>query len=197
VSTGGPTIARRPKVYVYYRVFTTPHGAIPTKQPVDRRNQYLGRIEAVRVTPPHTVGSLIRCICKCEGVVRFRFARLFLSQSSPNPMDRLEHTAILSGSGPGSDHRRPLALVLGDDSDVYRKVIMARVAAVPSANQEASWLSYRAGEILYTDGVVQRKATKLRKSPTTNSSQPTYRVRDANGKTGMVPIRDFSKPSKT
>ena len=166
---------------MYYRIFIT-DGAIPTRQPVDARNLYLGRIEAVQVTPPHTVGSVIRCICKLEDIGRFRFARLFLSSSSPSPMDRLEQVDILTGTGPGSDPRKPLALVLADGLDGFGKVIVAKnpSSSKPSsllgcstlinmyctAQQDRAWLTYREGEILYTDGIVQRKATKLSKSAT-------------------------------
>ena len=207
---------------MYYRIFIT-DGAVPTRQPADARNLYLGRIEAVQVTPPHTVGSVIRCICKLEGIGRFRFARLFLSSSSPSPMDRFEHVDILTGTGPGSDPRRPLALVLADGLDGFGKVIVAKnPSSEPSsllpnsccsalidmsctAQQDSAWLTYRKGEILYTDGIVQRKATKLSRSSThseclvrsqpqlalfsvryAESAQHTYRAKDPNGNIGCT-----------
>ena len=110
---------------MYYRVFTA-DGAIPSKQPVDEQNPFLGYIEAVHITPPQTVASIIRCMCKVEQITRYHFAKLFVFDATATLMDEKEALAILTGSGPGSDYRRPLALVLGPESDVFTRSIMAK-----------------------------------------------------------------------
>jgi len=110
---------RRPKVFLYYKVFR-PDGVIPCKEPVNPRNPYLARIEAVHITPPQTVASLIRCIVKKEerefGSVPLKSdplnTELFEAPSSLAPMKQEQHLAIMNGSGPGSDPRKPLALVI-------------------------------------------------------------------------------------
>ena len=109
-----------------YYTFFTKTGAIPCKNPVDKQDPYLGRVEARRIAPPHTVESVIRCICHVEEDSRDHYSQLFLSASSASPMDRQERVAILTGSGPGSNPRQPLALLLLDESDAYSKVIVAK-----------------------------------------------------------------------
>jgi hypothetical protein len=110
---------------VYYRIFTA-DGAIPSNRPADEQNPWLGCIEAVHITPPQTVASIIRCMCKVEQIARFHFAKLFLFDATAVQMDEKEALSILSGSGPGSDITRPLALVLGPTSDVFTTPIMAK-----------------------------------------------------------------------
>ena len=106
---------------VYYSVFTAT-GAVRCRRPVDRQNPYLGRIDAMLIPPPHTVGSIISCMCKIERAPRYGFAQLFQSASSASPLDRGERVALLNGSGPGSDPRNPLALLLPERDRTHHKL---------------------------------------------------------------------------
>jgi hypothetical protein len=102
---------------VYYKVFK-PDGVIPCKKPVNPRDPYLARIEAVHIAPPQTVWSAIRCICKAEGIGRpseIVVMELFESVTKAAPMERHQHLPILKRTfwkrGLGSDPRKPLSLV--------------------------------------------------------------------------------------
>ncbi|KAJ7929454.1 hypothetical protein B0H13DRAFT_1859664 [Mycena leptocephala] len=53
---------------VYYRVYT-PDAAIHSKSAWDAKDQFLGRIAANSIPPPHNVGSLKRCIAHTEGLL--------------------------------------------------------------------------------------------------------------------------------
>jgi hypothetical protein len=92
---------------------------------VNPRDPYLAWIEAVHIAPPQTVASIIRCILKKEGRKRdssSRKSKLFEAPSSLAPLEREKHLAITNGSGPGSDPRKPLALLI---ADAFNKTIYA------------------------------------------------------------------------
>jgi hypothetical protein len=117
MSSSFPPATSGSDVYpVYYKIFR-PEGAIPCKEPVNPRDPYLARIEAVHITPPQTVASMIRCILKKEEIdfdsLGFK-PELFKASSSTTPMKHGTRLAIMEGSGPGSDPRKPLALVFVD-----------------------------------------------------------------------------------
>jgi hypothetical protein len=83
--------------------------------PVDNKNPYLACIDGHLVTPPHTVASIKRCICKVETIInKDQDVQLFGSASETTPMGDNEHIAILDGTGPGSSPKQPLALVCKD-----------------------------------------------------------------------------------
>jgi hypothetical protein len=99
---------------VYYQVFKA-DGVIACKEPVDPQDPYLARIEADHITPPHTVASFIKCICKAEAIEKVRWAtscKLFESAFSESAMDDKKHLAVLDESGLGSNPQKPLALVV-------------------------------------------------------------------------------------
>jgi hypothetical protein len=155
---------------VYYKIFR-PEGAIPCKQPVKPRDLYLARIEAAHITPPQTVASMIRCMLKKEEFDSFALkSELFEASSSLAPMEQEKHLAIMSGSGPGSDRRKPLALVIADafDKKICATIdcsewtecasdwILAHFLWEGYGEGNSRWLSFARGDILHTDGILRR-----------------------------------------
>ncbi|KIM73953.1 hypothetical protein PILCRDRAFT_828691 [Piloderma croceum F 1598] len=99
--------------YLFFRVFDE-DGAIPTKNPPYSGDPYLGRIEAKSVCPPHTVASVRFRLAKAEGFDnRKTRSTLFLTISSPSPMNDDGRVDIFSGNGPGAVPHEPLALCIG------------------------------------------------------------------------------------
>ncbi|KAJ7852182.1 hypothetical protein B0H14DRAFT_2354892 [Mycena olivaceomarginata] len=72
---------------VYYRVYT-PDAANHSKSAWDAKDQFLGRIAANSIPPPHNVGSLKRCIAHTEGLLEAcgSSISLFVSPASQIPM---------------------------------------------------------------------------------------------------------------
>jgi hypothetical protein len=54
---------------VYYRIYNK-GGAIATKMSFDTDDEFLGRVDTLSVTPPHTVASLGSRIASAESVVK-------------------------------------------------------------------------------------------------------------------------------
>jgi hypothetical protein len=125
---------------VYYKVFKA-DGVIACKEPVDSQDPYLARIEADHITPPHTVASIRKCICKAEGIESARWVttcKLFESAFSESAMDDKKHIAVLDESGPGSDPQKPLALVV---TNRLEKVMLARCSSRGKQTTYAFWLN--------------------------------------------------------
>lgn len=100
-----------PKFSVFYRMYTD-YVAIPSRRPVYSCDQYLGRILATDVAPPHTAASIKRHICKMEAVGNTSPATIFIPVFSQSPMNDTEYVPILDESCPGSTPDAPLALVV-------------------------------------------------------------------------------------
>jgi hypothetical protein len=157
-------------VPVYYRIFG-PEGAISCKEPVNRRDPYLGQIEALHVPPPQTVASVIRCINRKEEIEFDSLTQkmvLFETLSSLAAMEREKHLAITNGSGPGSDPRKPLALVIADAFDrticatnetrerteCASDWILAHFRCEEMGQSDSRWLNLARGNVLRTDGIL-------------------------------------------
>jgi hypothetical protein len=96
---------------VYYRVYTE-DGLLLSKSAVRTGDRSLGRILGMAVTPPHTVLSLKKCLCRVEGFKDGQTMELFDSCTAQSPMDDKRTISLLTESGPGSSQCKPLALVV-------------------------------------------------------------------------------------
>ena len=98
---------------VYYRIYSTEYGAIPSKTSAAPGDPFLGRIKAISVAPPHTVNAVKLSIEKVEKIrVKDRTSTsLFLTPYSQSPMADAGKITILNLTGPGSTPQEPLALV--------------------------------------------------------------------------------------
>lgn len=75
-------------------------------------NLNLGCVKAYYVTPPHTVASIKRYIRKVESIPDQSVFDLYMDSQSREPLNDDELVPIMTGTGPGSDPREPLALVI-------------------------------------------------------------------------------------
>jgi hypothetical protein len=96
---------------VYYRLYLADE-AVASKLPVYSNNEYIGRIDATCVSPPHTAGTISRFIAKREGITNP--IALFSTISNPAPTNDQDLLAIFTGTGPGSAPQDPVALVMID-----------------------------------------------------------------------------------
>ena len=97
---------------VYYRVY---HSccAITTKRPAYLNDKYIGRIRSKWVTPPHTAGSLKRCLCSMENIDP-KLAKLFASGSNQSALadDSEAPISLKSNQTLGLTPEDPVILVL-------------------------------------------------------------------------------------
>ena len=99
---------------VYYRLYTK-DGAIESYNHIYSNDQSIGRILTKAVTPPHTVSSLKRYLCKIEGFAEAKNSDLYEtlpSQSAITPDST--RISLLGQSGIGSSVDDPAALVMGN-----------------------------------------------------------------------------------
>jgi hypothetical protein len=146
---------------VYYQVYKK-RGAVPSKQPADPSDSYVGRISVDSVPPPHTAKSIIRCISKVEEIENSMQSQLFINISSESPIDE-GYISILTSDRPGSTPEDPLAFVepyppftnpmrvttswCQSDFTLINNVILTYFLA---SSSYPGWLVTRAGEILRT-----------------------------------------------
>jgi hypothetical protein len=98
-------------ISVYYRIYTE-SGLVLSKSAAGTGDRSLGRIIGMAVTPPHTVLSLKKCLCRVEGFKDGQTMELFDSCTAQSPMDDKSTISLLTESGPGSSQHKPLALVV-------------------------------------------------------------------------------------
>ncbi|KIJ93182.1 hypothetical protein K443DRAFT_684745 [Laccaria amethystina LaAM-08-1] len=79
---------------------------------VYNNNDYLGRISAKSITPPHSVTSFTRCVLKVEGFTGVAKSELFASVSSQFPMESSTLLSVLGDPGPGLSEYEPMAPVI-------------------------------------------------------------------------------------
>ncbi|KAJ7218448.1 hypothetical protein GGX14DRAFT_437036 [Mycena pura] len=139
--------------HVYYRVYT-PSGAVRAKTAATASDdQFLGRIPARAVPPPHNVASLKRCLARaerCMGVLRLAGlgAGALALYADPYAAVPMRDDARLELLGPGATHgaapETPLVVVLPHDLPATEAA--ADDLAVEDAREHTQYLYYR----LYT-----------------------------------------------
>jgi hypothetical protein len=146
---------------VYYQVYKK-RGAVPSKQPADPNDAYVGRISVDSVPPPHTAKSIIRCISKVEHIENSMQSQLYVNISSESPIEE-GYISILTSDRPGFTPEDPLAFVepypaftnpmrvitswCQSDFTLIKNVMLTYFLA---SNSHPGWLVTRAGEILHT-----------------------------------------------
>jgi len=147
----------------------------------------------MHITPPRNVASTMLCMCRTEGTVT-AYPQMFASASDKTPMRNDKYLSI--GSGPGSHPLKPLALVIRDfasfdttavapleTGDVDPSMFCQAIFATGSWKEslEPQWLSYKKGDILYTDG-------KKLCVPWRRHALCAYRARTADSRVGFIDI---------
>jgi len=111
---------------------------------------YTGRVAASHVTPPHTVKSVKRLLCKHEGVLDVDRTELFSALSSESELGDQDRLQVLAEGGPGSLAKDPMALVI-NDSPPYSEIIHGRAEAMypyTPPDEEPYEISIKKGDIL-------------------------------------------------
>ncbi|EDR15485.1 uncharacterized protein LACBIDRAFT_321352 [Laccaria bicolor S238N-H82] len=95
---------------VYYRVYTK-DGPLESYHPVYSNDRFISRIASSSVRLPHTAASLMRNLCKIEGLA-LQNCILFQSLSEMTPLDNSIHLSLRGTTGPGASDLNPTALVV-------------------------------------------------------------------------------------
>ncbi|KIK05984.1 hypothetical protein K443DRAFT_3517 [Laccaria amethystina LaAM-08-1] len=97
--------------YVYYRLYTKV-GAFESNHALYCNDRFIGRIPSKLFSPPHTVASIKRSLCKLEGLSEPDKALVFSPFSSPAPKEDSARLFLYAPSGPGLSEQDPIALVV-------------------------------------------------------------------------------------
>ena len=98
---------------VYYQIYDK-GGAIASKMSFDTDDEFLGRVDTLSVTPPHTVASLGSRIASAEGVVKSKI-QLFKDTDGDAPMNDNDQLSLLAQTYPGCAEDDPIAVVVCED----------------------------------------------------------------------------------
>jgi WD40 repeat protein len=97
---------------VYYQIFSA-DGVVESKCSYNENNPYTGRVIASHITPPRTVESIKRFLCKREKISNFQHTDLLVSiLTSMTELSSQGYPQILALDGPGSVADDPMALVI-------------------------------------------------------------------------------------
>ena len=94
---------------VYYQIYDK-GGAIATKMSFDTDDEFLGRVDALSITPPHTVASLGSRIANAEGVVKSKI-QIFKDTDGDALMNDYDQLSLLAQTYPGCAEDDPIAVV--------------------------------------------------------------------------------------
>ena len=94
---------------VYYQVYDK-GGAIATKMSFVTDDEFLGRVDTLSVTPPHTVASLRARIVSAEGLVKSTI-QLFKDTDGDALMNDNDQFSLLAQTYPGCTEDDPIAIV--------------------------------------------------------------------------------------
>jgi hypothetical protein len=169
------------KQYLYYQVYKA-HGAIPSKQPADSNDPFVGRISIDSIPPPHTAATILRCISKAEELPNSRKSQLFTSISSESPIGDA-HVSMLTGDRPGSTPDDPMAFL------VSKFAGQIRVTGQHIYGQtDPNWLTCTVGEILDITHEEPRNQTYIQNGARFKAKQkyPAYEAMNNAGKVGFV-----------
>ena len=96
---------------MYYRLYTK-LGALESNHALYHNDRFIGRIPSKLFSPPHTVASIKRFLCKLEGLSGPDKALVFTPLSSAVPKDDSARLSLYAPSGPGLSEHDPIALVV-------------------------------------------------------------------------------------
>ena len=95
---------------VHYRVYTK-DGPLKSNHPIYSNDPFISRIASSSVRPPHTAASLMRCLCRIEGLAQ-QNCILFQSLSEMTALNDSIHLSLRGPAGPGASDLDPMALVV-------------------------------------------------------------------------------------
>ncbi|EDQ98061.1 uncharacterized protein LACBIDRAFT_296078 [Laccaria bicolor S238N-H82] len=118
---GGKSTKRTGPSYVYYRLYTK-LGAFESNHALYHNDPFIGRIPSKLFSPPHTVASIKRSLCKFEGLSEPDKALVFTPLSSPALKEDSARLSLKAPSGPGLSEHDPIALIV--ESEKRTKEVM-------------------------------------------------------------------------
>ena len=119
---------------VYYRLYTK-DGPIKSNNPIYANNPFISRTLPIFVTPPRTVLSVKKYLCKIEGLSGPKGSTLFESLSSQTAVEESFRLAVKESSGPGVSEDDPLVLVVGVEDAEKRSASTAQSEGLLEAVQ--------------------------------------------------------------
>lgn len=175
--------------YLYYQIYDK-GGAIATKMSFDTDDEFLGRVDTLSVTPPHTVASLGSRIASAEGLVKNKI-QLFKDTDGDALMNDNDQLPLLAQTYPGCTEDDPIAVVVHEDepqvgeNNMFSKQIRATTTWTPTSENLSVWLPTTNGEILHTDGV-RITQMYIDGSGAGSTSYGGYMAINASGKKGFT-----------
>ncbi|KAJ7631479.1 hypothetical protein B0H17DRAFT_1109175 [Mycena rosella] len=135
--------------YLYYHLFTqfdedTSATRFHPNEPA------LGRVEKIRISPPHTAATTKRCIAKAEGKPICAYAgQLFADIAADTVMANSAYISLIRNDCAGSTADKPLVLVQPERGPGFYTI------PIQVISPGKSWGSFKPelGTLLYTDGV--------------------------------------------
>ncbi|KIJ89835.1 hypothetical protein K443DRAFT_687108 [Laccaria amethystina LaAM-08-1] len=143
--------------YLYYQIYDK-GGVIATKMSFDTEEEFLGRVDTLSVTPPHTVASLRSRIASAEGVVKSKI-QMFKDTDGDALMNDDDKLSLLAQTYTGCAEDEPIAVVVYEnelqvgENNTFSRQIRSTRAFTPGSENLSVWLATTDGEILHTDGV--------------------------------------------
>ena len=113
---------------VYYRLYTK-DGPLESNNPIYSNDNFISRIVSLSVRPPQTAASLMRYLCKIEGLA-LQNCILFQSLSEMTALNDSIRLSIQGTTGPGASVLDPMALVV-DKRSVERRSQVTRAVQPP------------------------------------------------------------------
>lgn len=189
---------REPR-YLYYRIYDK-GGAIASKMSFDPDDEFLGRIDTLSVTPPHTVSSLGFRIANAEGIVKNKF-QLFEDTDGDHLMNDDKYLSLLEQTYPGCAEDGPIAVVCvevmeetqvepqmlegkTEEDTTFSKLMEANTTWTPTDANLPVWLPTTKNEILHTDGV--RTNAMYIGGPSVAGSYVGYMAINSAGEMGFI-----------
>ena len=110
---------------VYYRLYTK-DGPLESNSPIYSNDHFISRIVSSAIRPPQTAASLMRYLCKIEGLA-FKNCILFQSLSETTALNDSIHLSLQSTTGPGASDLDPMALVVDKGAAERRSQVTSAV----------------------------------------------------------------------
>ena len=101
----------------------------------DTDDEFLGRVDTLSVTPPHTVASVGSRIASAEGVVKSKI-QSFKDTDGDTLMNDNDQLSLLAQTYPGCTEDDPIAVVCEEDlvdkpqvggNNIFSKIVQAKL----------------------------------------------------------------------
>ncbi|EDR02754.1 uncharacterized protein LACBIDRAFT_332021 [Laccaria bicolor S238N-H82] len=126
---------------IYYRLYTK-DGPLESNSLIYSNDHFISRIVSSSVRPPHTAASLMRYLCKMEGLA-LQKCILFQSLSELTALENSIHLPLRGTTGPGASDLDPMALVVDKCPTERRSQVTSGVETQELFEREQRYVYYR------------------------------------------------------